>query len=152
MPGRWSNFGGAERFARGDLDHRLSVADSLEFGALAETLNLTAANLDDKMRAVVRQRNRWEAILSSMVEGVLAVDCEERLIHFNQAAVHLMGIDPNRAAGRTLPEVVRNVELHRLVAQVLATQGPADSEVVFAAAESDFFMRTAPCCAAAARK
>ena len=46
---------GAERFARGDLSHRVSIADSLELGALAETLNQMAAQLDEKIRHVVRQ-------------------------------------------------------------------------------------------------
>ena len=121
---------GAERFARGDLAHRLPVPDSRELGALAETLNQMAAELDDKIRAVVRQRKEREAILSSMVEAVLAVDSRERLIRFNQAAVTLLGIDPARAEGRTLPEVVRNADLHRLVAGVLATQEPREGEMV----------------------
>ena len=121
---------GAERFARGDLTHKLPVADSREIGALAETLNQMAAELDDKLRAVVRQRNEREAILSSMVEGVLAVDSRERLIRFNEAAATLLGIDAARAEGRTIQEVVRNVDLHKLVADVLASQAPQEGEIV----------------------
>jgi len=122
---------GAERFSRGDLTHRLSVPDSREIGALAETLNQMAGELDEKIRAVVRQRNEREAILSSMVEAVLAVDSQERLIRFNQAAAQLIGIDPSRAEGRTLQEVVRNADLHRLVADVLASGEPREGEIVF---------------------
>ena len=121
---------GAERFARGDLTHKLPIADSREIGALAETLNLMAAELDDKLRAVVRQRNEREAILSSMVEGVLAVDSRERLIRFNEAAARLLGIDAARAEGRTIQELVRNVDLHKLVADVLTTQTPQEGEML----------------------
>jgi len=120
---------GAERFGRGDLTHRLPIADSREIGALAETLNRMAAELDDKLRAVVRQRNERDAILSSMVEGVLAVDSQERLIRFNEAAARLLGIDPARAEGRTIQELVRNVDLHKLVADVLASQSPQEGEM-----------------------
>jgi two-component system phosphate regulon sensor histidine kinase PhoR len=121
---------GAERFAHGDLTHKLPVADSREIGVLAETLNQMAAELDDKLRAAVRQRNEREAILSSMVEGVLAVDSRERLIRFNEAAARLLGIDAVRAEGRTIHELVRNVELHKLVADVLASQAPQEGEMV----------------------
>ena len=121
---------GAERFARGDLAHRLPVADSLEIGALAETLNHMAAELDDKLRAVVRQRNEREAILSSMVEGVLALDADDRVIRINQAAARLINIDPARAEGRTLPELVRSSELYRLVDAVAASQQPSEGEIV----------------------
>jgi len=121
---------GAERFARGDLAHRLPVADSLEIGALAETLNHMAAELDDKLRAVLRQRNEREAILSSMVEGVLAIDAEDRVIRINQAAARLINIEASRAEGRSLPEIIRSSELYRLADAVLASQQPAESEIV----------------------
>ncbi len=121
---------GAERFARGDLAHRLPVADSLEIGALAETLNHMAAELDDKLRAVVRQRNEREAILSSMVEGVLAIDAEDRVIRINQAAARLVNIDAAKAEGRSLPEIIRSTELYQLADAVLASQQPAESEIV----------------------
>lgn len=65
---------GAEQFARGDLSQKLPVGNSLEVASLAETLNQMAADLDERIRTVVWERNQREAILSSMVEGVLAVD------------------------------------------------------------------------------
>ena len=120
---------GAERFARGDLSYRVSIADSLELGALAETLNQMATQLDEKMRHVVRQRNEREAILSGMVEGVLAIDSEQRVIRINKAAAKLVGIDPSRAEGRTLPEIIRNTALQRLVDDVFASQEPAEAEI-----------------------
>jgi two-component system, OmpR family, phosphate regulon sensor histidine kinase PhoR len=121
---------GAERFAHGDLTHKLPIADSREIGALAETLNQMAAELDDKLRTVARERNEREAILSSMVEGVLAVDSRERLIRFNDAAARLLGIDSSRDMGRTIQELVRNVDLHKLVANVLASQSSQEGEMV----------------------
>ncbi|MBN2578349.1 MAG: HAMP domain-containing protein [Pirellulales bacterium] len=121
---------GAERFARGDLSHQLHVDDAGEIGALAETLNQMAAALDDKIRAVVRQHNEREAILSSMIEGVLAVDSQERLLRVNHAAAVLIGIDPDKAPGRMLQEVVRNPELEHLVSSVLSTRQPQEKEIV----------------------
>ena len=126
---------GAERFALGDLSHRVSVADSLELGALAETLNQMAAQLDEKIRHVVRQRNERDAILSGMVEGVLAIDSEQRVIRINQAAARLVGVDAARAEGRTLPEIIRNNELHRLVDGVVVSQTPAEAEITLRGAQ-----------------
>ena len=53
---------------------------------MAESLNPMAAELDEKIRTLTRERNEREAVLSSMVEGVLAVDAEERVIAVNEAA------------------------------------------------------------------
>jgi two-component system phosphate regulon sensor histidine kinase PhoR len=121
---------GAQRFAGGELSHRLPLADAEEIAALAETLNQMAADLDDKLRAVVQERNEREAILASMVEGVLAFDGQERLLRLNRAAGRMLGIEPGRATGRTLHELVRNVRLQRVVADVLATGEPKADEIV----------------------
>ena len=128
----------AEWFARGDLGHRLSSADSEEVGGLAETLNQMAADLEDKLNTVVRQRNERDAILSSMVEGVLAIDGDERLLRMNEAAARLLGVDAARAEGRSLPEIVRSIDLHKLVAAVISTQQPVEGEVVLRDREPRF--------------
>ncbi len=121
---------GARRFARGNLTHKLPLAGSQEISDLADTLNQMAAQLDEKIRDIVEQRNEREAILTSMIEGVLAVDAQERLIRLNQTAARLIGVDPQRAQGRMLQEVARNLELQQLVANVLATQKPQEDEIL----------------------
>ncbi len=88
-----------------------------------------AAELEDKLTTVVRQRNERDAILSSMVEGVLAIDADERLLHMNGAAARLLGVDAVRAEGRTLPEIVRNIDLQKLVAAVISAQQPVEGEI-----------------------
>ena len=127
-------------FAHGDLSHRLSTANSEEVGGLAETLNQMAADLEDKLNTVVRQRNERDAILSSMVEGVLAIDGDERLLRMNDAAARLLGVDAARAEGRSLPEIVRSIDLHKLVAAVISTQQPVAGEVVLRNHEPRFLL------------
>ena len=51
-----------------------------------------AADLEDKLNTVVRQRNGATPV-SSMVEGVLAIDADERLLRMNGAAAHLLGVE-----------------------------------------------------------
>ncbi|MDD3581901.1 MAG: HAMP domain-containing protein, partial [Desulfobacca sp.] len=64
----------AARFAQGNLSRKVPVPPSDELGSLADALNHMAAQLDDSIRTILRQRHEHEAILSSMVEGVIAVD------------------------------------------------------------------------------
>ena len=116
-------------------------------GGLAETLNQMAADLEDKLDTVVRQRNERDAILSSMVEGVLAIDADERLLRMNDAAARLLGVDAGRAEGRSLPEIVRSIDLHKLVAAVISTQQPVEGEVVLRDREPRYLHVQAPCSA-----
>jgi two-component system phosphate regulon sensor histidine kinase PhoR len=64
-----------------------------------------------------------------MVEGVLAVDREERLISINQAAASLLGIRSTEASGRSIQEVVRNVELQQFIAKTLSETGRVEGEI-----------------------
>ena len=121
---------GAERFAGGDLKHRLEVPDSLEIGSLAQALNTMADRLDERIRLVLEKRNEQNAILTSMTEGVLAVDCDERLININRAAGRMLEIDPSEMNGRTIQEAVRNTELQRFVSRALKSREPIESEIL----------------------
>ena len=48
---------GADRFARGELDKKLSIPNLIETGSLAETLNEMAAQLDGRIKTILKQRN-----------------------------------------------------------------------------------------------
>jgi two-component system, OmpR family, phosphate regulon sensor histidine kinase PhoR len=121
---------GAERFARGELGHRLYLPATAEVAALAEALNQMAGQLDERIRAVAEQQGRQEAMLASMIEGVVAVDRGRRVLSINRAAAGLLGVGPPDAAGRELHVLVRNAELERLVGKVLDSGQPAEGELV----------------------
>lgn len=120
----------AARFARGELQERLPVTGSEEIAGLAETMNQMAAQLDERIRTIVRQRTEQEAVLYSMIEGVLAVDQDERIIKLNTAGASLLGLDPEQAHGRSIQETVRNSELQRFIAAVLANPEEQEAEIV----------------------
>lgn len=71
-----------------------------------------------------------EAVLASMVEGVIAVDMDERVISMNQAAAQMFVCNPSAAQGRTIQEVVRNVVLHEFVRNTLSSQKPVEKDIV----------------------
>ncbi len=119
---------GAERFARGDLRHKLAVGDTREIATLAQSMNRMAADLNEKISTVERERNERDAILASMVEGVLAVDVNERVLSVNRAAAELFGIPTSGYQGRTLEETVRSPQLQRLVHAVLQEQKSVEEE------------------------
>lgn len=62
------------------------------------------------MREVERGRNKTEALLSSIGDGVFAVDAAQRIIEFNPAAAALTERDPRQALGRSYAEVVTLVD------------------------------------------
>ncbi len=116
-------------FSKGEFDKRLPSGDALEINELAGAMNQMAGELDDKIKAVVNQRNELDAVLSSMVEGVLTFDTDERLIDVNSAGAKILGIDRDKARGRYVQEVVRHTELHRLVHTILQNKTQYEDEI-----------------------
>jgi two-component system, OmpR family, phosphate regulon sensor histidine kinase PhoR len=121
---------GAQRFAQGDLRVKVPVPASDELASLAEALNYMAEQLDQRIRTIIIQRQEQDAVLASMVEGVMAVDQRERLITLNQAGARLLGVDPETAKDRPLPEVVRNPDLQNFVSRTLASSRQVDGEII----------------------
>ncbi|MCX8037244.1 MAG: cell wall metabolism sensor histidine kinase WalK [Candidatus Sumerlaeia bacterium] len=120
---------GAERYAQGDLTHKLPVYESLEIGSLAEAMNRMGAQMDERLRAIIQQRNELETVLSGMVEGVLAVDADERVLKINQAAGRMLGVDISGAHGRSIQEVVRHAGLQQFVARALRSAEPIEADL-----------------------
>jgi two-component system phosphate regulon sensor histidine kinase PhoR len=119
---------GAERFAGGDLKHRLPDAGAEEIRKVAHALNHMAAELDQRLDTIVRQENEHEAVLSSMVEGVLAVDHDSRVLSLNAAGGELLGVGPERVCGRLIHEAIRHAPLLAFVEPTLASREPVEQE------------------------
>ncbi len=120
---------GAERFAAGQLNHRLRIADSEEVGAVAEAMNHMAEQLNERIQTVLRQQNERDAMLSSMEEGVLAINNESRILSLNKTCAALLGGEAHKLQGHPIYEVIRKPELLEFVERALASPAPLDGEI-----------------------
>ncbi|MBI4384830.1 MAG: PAS domain-containing protein [Nitrospinae bacterium] len=121
---------GVQQFARGELKSGIDISAPMEISLVAETMNKAAADWEEKFKAVLSQRALQEAVFSSMLEGVVAVDGEENLIAMNQSAARLFQIDPEHARGRKFQEAVRNTLLRKFVGRALSSRDLAEEDIV----------------------
>ncbi len=119
----------AQRFAQGQLDLRVPMAGPFELAALANALNEMARQLHDKITTITSQRNELEAVLSSMIEGVVAVDHGGHIVSINRAAAELLSVDPVQVQGRNIEEAVRQADIHQFVRATLESKEPTEAEV-----------------------
>ena len=120
---------GAELFAGGDLTHRLPAPPSTELAGLADAMNAMALQLEDRIQTIISQRNEYEAVLSSMIEGVIAVDQDETILSINQAALDMLRVKSSEAKGRTIHEAVRNRQFLDFVVDSLAGKTLEEKDV-----------------------
>ncbi len=129
-----------EEFAQGALSGRITPRGPEEYARLARALNEMAARLGARLGSESRQRSDLEIVFSSMIEAVIAVDEQERLMDFNPSAARLFGLSPAEAKGRFLVETVRNADLIRFVSSVLAGSGPIEGEITLHRPTGDSFL------------
>ena len=120
---------GVERLAEDDLSHRLYAADFLETRRLADALNRLAQRLESRMAAIVSQQHEQEAMLTSMEEGVLAVDREGTILNLNETCARLLGQEPAKLRGRRFHEAIRKPDLLSVVELALAEHSPVERDV-----------------------
>lgn len=120
---------GAEQFASGHLQYRIYPAGSQEFMLLAEAMNQMATQLHDRVEKITQQRNELETMLASMVEAVIVVDQEERIVRCNQAAGKLFGFEVAAVKNRSIQEVIRNIEIQRFLKTTLNSQKPVEESI-----------------------
>ena len=77
-------------------------------------------------RCGVLTAHERQAMLASMEEGLLAVDEESTILNLNDTCGALLGVDPEKARGRLVHEVIRKSTLLEFVERTLATATPVD--------------------------
>ncbi|HIJ89883.1 MAG: ATP-binding protein [Desulfobulbaceae bacterium] len=120
---------GAERFAGGAFTSKLREEGAEEVASLARAMNAMADQLDGRIKTIARQHSQLQAVFSSMVEGVITVDTEERILDINQAGAKLLNITPEKLRGKNALVAMRNLALQRFVSRALASDTPIEGEI-----------------------
>jgi two-component system, OmpR family, phosphate regulon sensor histidine kinase PhoR len=110
---------GASRLAEGDLGHVIRVVGSQEHAGLAAAFNAMSGKLAATFAQLAHDREQLRAILSGMVEGVVAIDPDQRVMFANERAGVLLEFDPGAAVGRRLWEVARQRGFQEIVEEGL---------------------------------
>jgi two-component system phosphate regulon sensor histidine kinase PhoR len=123
----------AKRFAAGQLDHRVPVPDSEELAELAVSLNETAERLKQTIETITNQKNQLEAILSSMAEGVIAVDSDEKVVSINKKAAELLDTEAVSAVGHNIEQVISNADIQRFMRYTLRSMTTTEDDIILSA-------------------
>lgn len=136
----------AEDYIRQGTGRSLAIPDQSalprEVRGLAESLAQMAGHIEERMATIVRQHNELGEVFSSMTEPVIAVDRTEHIRSMNDAAMRLFDLAPDKVRGRTMAEVIRNLELQRQVREALTTKQHLENEIILHDLDGPRFLQT----------
>lgn len=123
--------GATAQIADGNYDVQLAIASRDELGQLAEEINamskrlqaFNALNLDK----VVAEKQRGEAIIHSLSDGIVVVDDQLHIIAINPVAAAIFGTKPGLAKGRHCLEIVENRTLYQQIQSAASEETAANA-------------------------
>ncbi|MDA3885903.1 MAG: ATP-binding protein [Candidatus Delongbacteria bacterium] len=120
----------SDLYSSGDFSQKPGTYKNQETQQLAVSMKSMAVQIDEKIKKLTSQKNEQNAILESMVEGVIALDQNGNIILLNEAAAKFLEIDPKYAVNRLLHQVIRNSSIQRFVDEIVETNSEVDRTVV----------------------
>jgi two-component system phosphate regulon sensor histidine kinase PhoR len=112
----------------GETQQPLALDSRDELGVLAGAFNQMQRDLAGRLDQIQHNSERLEAVLGSMVEGVLAVGPDRRILLANEAGRRLLDFATPEPVGRLLLEVTRARPVHEAVVQALEATTPVTTE------------------------
>jgi two-component system phosphate regulon sensor histidine kinase PhoR len=120
----------ATKLAAGDVDATLPTSDVSEIAGLAAAFGRLREQLVERGLTIGRQGTQQEAVLGSMIEGVLAIDARQRIVGMNRAAAELLDVELDDVLRKPLQEVVRNPDLRRFALLAIDCREPVEDDLV----------------------
>jgi len=120
----------ADRFARGDLTPvHINGFLIKESEKLISSMNSMARQLNERIQTITLQKNEQKAILSAMVEGVIAIDLNEHIIWINDAASEMLNLNTQVSKGKWIQEVIRNTVFQKFIQELLEKKETRNTEI-----------------------
>jgi len=101
----------AERLAKGDFGQTIAVKSRDEVGQLTEMFNYLTVRLKSTLDEMSREKNKVEAILTNMTDGIIAVNAEGVVIHANPAAYKIFNIREEDLYNRNFDDAAEKLDL-----------------------------------------
>ena len=124
-------YGAAEQIANGNYDIQLAVDSKDELGQLAEEINVMSRRLQAfkamNLDKIVAEKQRSEAIINSLTDGILVVDDQLHIVAINPTAAAIFETKLAFALGRHCLEVIDNKVLYGQI-QAALEPGPVPAE------------------------
>jgi len=134
-----------ERMAKGDFSRRVSIKSQGELSDLAENLNKMSADFQSKTKEITEDKNELNVILSSMVEGVIVIDKNEKIVLLGPVVSSMLDLRSRDAVGRPFWEMIRNEEINSSLSKAMAKKQAIKKELsIYFPEESVFSMQISP--------
>jgi two-component system phosphate regulon sensor histidine kinase PhoR len=106
-----------------------------EIAQVVSMLNLLSTQLSETQEKLQQEKEKSEAMLTRMADGIIVTDNDGRIVLFNPAAERIFGIPAARAVSKTVTDVFMDYDLSAMLARALGQGVPQTGEVTIGVME-----------------
>lgn len=115
------------------LDYRARVENikNDEIGELAHTINGMAESLQIQMTRIKQNENHLQSVLANMINGVVLMDENGRIVIMNNRAEEILGISSVNLIGKSYTQIKQQYELLQLIHEGFESRAFIHDEINF---------------------
>jgi len=100
-------------FSDGNLNHRIDIRTGDEFESVGNSFNLMAEKISKTIQTyekekdiAVSQKSKFEEILSSVIDGIIALDFNKNVLFLNKASKEITGYTEAECYGKSIAQLI----------------------------------------------
>jgi two-component system phosphate regulon sensor histidine kinase PhoR len=132
----------SKEVAEGNFRKRLFLKEKGELGELGKNISNMAQELQIRLKQSEEEKQRIEAILRNMSDGLILTDTKGTILLSNTAIKPLFGVQSD-IEGKTLTESLRSAELMEIIDNVVKSKERISREITISRPKELYLMATA---------
>lgn len=120
----------SEEISKGKFDLKLAVEGKDEIAKLAGSINNMSEQLQYYINGLNRRNEEMEAILSSVINGIIAIDNHQKILFINKYAKKLLDIEEEDLKGQHIIYVLRNHQINQYLKNSIENKKFEEIEVI----------------------
>ncbi|MEA1975954.1 MAG: HAMP domain-containing protein, partial [Bacillota bacterium] len=106
---------GTKRISKGNFSEKIYINSNDEYRVLADSFNYMSNELEIKINEINTINSRLTATLDSMINGIIAISNEKKILFINPEAQKMFHIKENKSMDKKIIEIFRNYEIYSVI-------------------------------------
>ncbi|MBF0539911.1 MAG: HAMP domain-containing protein [Nitrospirae bacterium] len=121
----------SQRISDGDfsLKFQFNDSDSVEIAEMGRAIENMAEQLLERFRIIELQKEEQDMVFSSMMEGLLVIGHDKRIINMNKSFASLLDINLSRSIGLDVSEVIKIESLLEFIESAFVSNVPIEKDI-----------------------
>lgn len=118
-----------KEIAQGNYGEKVYLKTEDELGILTENFNLMSMKLSDTINQLQDSNTKMRATLSSMINGLIALDNSKKIMFINPTAEEMFNLKEDDVKGKHILKVIRNNILDDLIQKLIKNNISSKNEI-----------------------